>query len=362
VHFHHLAKQPPNLVNIAKDNGVATIFTIHDFYSICHISNLINFEGKYCQPDTLVPADCDICLNKKYGIEPGSQAIRRAYWNNLFSDIDGLIFNTQGGFDLAAKIYPNVANHLNVEILPVAIESIEIPKVEKRDSDELRVAILGNFVHHKGADVTLEVIQNLTGENISFHFFGEIEDIYEAKIKLSKNPNIYRYGKYPSGKLPIELFSCDVSLHASICPETYGLVLSESWAAGLVPIVSDIGALGERVINGVNGLKVKVGSSYDLSKTLLKILGNKRSLDLLKLPTLSLPLSTYPYHAEKILDFYITTLKSLRSEKLVNFSKTISNSKIAPHQWVKIREYPQTRKMRWNFFKKLRLLIATLIS
>ena len=127
VHFHHLAGHPPSLVKTAKENDVRTIFTFHDFYGICHISNLINFEGRYCQPDTLAPVDCDTCLNKKYSIEAGSQQIRRQYWNNLFSEIDGLIFNTQGGFELVAKIYPNVANHANVAILPVAIEQIEIP-------------------------------------------------------------------------------------------------------------------------------------------------------------------------------------------------------------------------------------------
>ena len=276
VHFHHLAGHPPSLVKTAKENDVSTIFTFHDFYGICHVSNLINFEGRYCQPDTLVPVDCDTCLNKKYSIEAGSQEIRRQYWNNLFSEIDGLIFNTQGGFELVGKIYPNVANHANVAILPVAIEPIEIPKEQIRNSNELRVAILGNFVHHKGADVVVQAIEQLAGENISFHFFGEIDTIYEEKLKRSKNTQIFRYGKYPSGKLPSELFTCDVSLHTSICPETYSLALSEAWAAGLTPIVTDIGAFRERVVDGVNGLKVEAGSSVDLTGAILRVKADRK--------------------------------------------------------------------------------------
>ena len=97
-------------------------------------------------------------------------------------------------------------------------------------------------------------------------------------------------------------------------------------------------------------------------KTFLKILGNKRSLDSLKLPILSLPLSTYPQHAKDVLFFYKSILKTSRSEKIVNFSKIVSNTKIAPYQWVKIRENFQIRKMRMNFFKKLRYLIVTLIN
>jgi glycosyltransferase involved in cell wall biosynthesis len=304
VHFHHLAGHPPSLVKTAKENDVRTIFTFHDFYGICHISNLINFEGRYCQPDTLAPADCDTCLNKKYSIEAGSQQIRRQYWNNLFSEIDGLIFNTQGGFELVAKIYPNVANHANVAILPVAIEPIEIPKEQIRNSDELRVAILGHFVHHKGADVVVQAIEQLAGENISFHFFGEIDTIYVQKLNRSKNAQIFRYGKYPSGKLPSELFSCDVSLHVSICPETYGLALSEAWAAGLTPIVTDIGAFGERVVDGVNGLKVAVGSSVDLIGAMLRV---KADRNLVKIASASglPPFTSWMHeHASQALVFY----------------------------------------------------------
>ena len=305
VHFHHLAGHPPSLVKTAKENDVRTIFTFHDFYGICHVSNLINFEGRYCQPDTLAPADCDTCLNKKYSIEAGSQQIRRQYWNNLFSEIDGLIFNTQGGFELVAKIYPNVANHAIVAILPVAIEPIEIPKEQIRNSDELRVAILGHFVHHKGADVVVQAIEQLAGENISFHFFGEIDTIYEEKLKRSKNAQIFRYGKYPAGKLPNELFTCDVSLHVSICPETYSLALSEAWAAGLFPIVSDIGALSERVIDGKNGIKVALDSKKNLFEAISAINLNRNLLAQLRAPISELPIELMDKHYSKISAFYM---------------------------------------------------------
>ena len=304
VHFHHLSGHPPSLVKTAKENDVRTIFTFHDFYGICHVSNLINFEGRYCQPDTLAPADCDTCLNKKYSIEGGSQQTRRQYWNNLFSEIDGLIFNTQGGFELVAKIYPNVANHANVAILPVAIEPIEIPKEQIRNSDELRVAILGHFVHHKGADVVVQAIEQLAGENISFHFFGEIDSAYEEKLKRSKNAQIFRYGKYPAGKLPSELFSCDVSLHVSICPETFGLALSEAWAAGLTPIASDIGAFGERVVDGVNGLKVEAGSSIDLIGAMLRIKADRKLVKIINASGLP-PFTAWIHeHASQVRVFY----------------------------------------------------------
>ena len=111
-------------------------------------------------------------MNKKYSILPGAQEVRRQYWNNIFAAIDGIVFNTQGGFDLASKIYPNVKKHSNVAIMPVAIEGAIHPKEKSEAGKELRIAILGHFAHHKGADVIREAIEQLANKDVSFYFFG----------------------------------------------------------------------------------------------------------------------------------------------------------------------------------------------
>jgi glycosyltransferase involved in cell wall biosynthesis len=243
-------------------------------------------------------------LNKKYAILPGSQQIRRAYWNVLFTYLDGLIFNTQGSFDLVSKIYPEVASHINVMVLPVAIEEVIRPALPPKTGDELRVAILGNLNHHKGADVIIEAIEQLANENISFHFFGEIDSAYDEKLTLSKNSQIHRYGEYPQGDLPKELFSCDISLHVSICPETYGLTLSEAWGAGLVPIASNIGAFSERVVDGQNGLLVSAGSSAEVFNA-LRELEKSRSVYLPLKQFIKNSLSNeFQQHADALSSFY----------------------------------------------------------
>jgi glycosyltransferase involved in cell wall biosynthesis len=304
VHFHHLAGQPPSLVQVAKEAGAKTVFTFHDYYSICHISNLVNFEGKYCHPDSIPISSCDTCLNKKYAILPGSQQIRRAYWNALFNYLDGLIFNTQGSFDLVSKIYPEVASHINVMVLPVAIEEVIRPALSPKTGDELRVAILGNLNHHKGADVIIEAIEQLADKNISFHFFGDMDPIYDEKLTLSKNSQIFRYGKYPQGELPKELFSCDISLHVSICPETFGLALSEAWGAGLVPIASNIGAFSERIIDGQNGVLVNIGSSAEVVNAIREMQKNRSVYLPLKQFINSSFSNEFQSHADAISVFY----------------------------------------------------------
>ena len=105
---------------------------------------------------------------------PGSQQIRREYWSELFQHVNGLIFNTQGEFNLASKIYPSVSSHPNIAILPVTIEEIVRPQLPPKTSDQLRVAILGNLNHHKGADVIIEAIERLANEIFPFIFLEKL--------------------------------------------------------------------------------------------------------------------------------------------------------------------------------------------
>lgn len=342
VHFHHLAGHPPSLMRVAKENGARTVFTFHDYYSLCHVSNLVNFEGKYCHPDKIPMSACDTCLNNKYAILPGSQQIRRGYWGELLKCFDGLIFNTQGGFDLVSKIYPEVASHPNVVILPVAIEEIIRPELPANSGDGLKVAILGNLNHHKGADVIMEVIEQLSGENISFHFFGEIEKSYDDKLVSSDNVKIHRYGRYPPGQLPKELFLCDISLHASIWPETYVLALSEAWAAGLVPIVSDMGALGERVKDGVNGIQFQTNrgnSAKQLASILRQLVIDRSLLDKIQISISVLSISWMSKHARQLNHFYQETLMNQLEQPIPRSALQSSNT--FPLVWASFPSHEQ---------------------
>lgn len=275
VHFHHLIGHVPSMVEIAKALGVVTAMTFHDYFAICHNFTLLSFKGSYCHPDEISLSQCDVCLWNGHHVLPGSQATRRAYWDCILAAIDTLVFNTQGGFELTAKIYPAVAKHKNAVVLPVPMLPIQSRRLEKKsEPNPLKVAILGNFTSHKGSNVIVRVFPLFEHSNIEFHIFGRAEGEY-GWLKNSKAlPFVHVHGGYKPGALPTELYFCHVSLHLSIWPETYCLTLSEAWDCGLVPVVSNIGALGERVTDGVNGLKIPpdaegalVQALHRLSKT-----------------------------------------------------------------------------------------------
>jgi glycosyltransferase involved in cell wall biosynthesis/spore maturation protein CgeB len=313
IHFHHLIGHVPSLVEIAQALGVPTVMTMHDHYAICHEFMLLSFKGQYCHPDEIALSQCDICLWHKHNILPGGQAARRTYWDRILGMVGTLIFNTSGSRELTAKIYPSVSGHKDIAILPVPRDPVQVQtgnKLPKKNS--LNIAILGNFLHHKGSEVINRVMPLFKGSNVEFHIFGRINVQYEYLRSPEEFPFIHVYGAYEPGQIPEEINSCEVSLHLSIWPETYCLTLSEAWDRGLVPIVSDLGALGERVTDGVNGLKIKPDSEGDLEQAIHRLMETPGLLESLRKNIGSAPISRTEPHVAGLRKIYGESI--LRSE------------------------------------------------
>jgi glycosyltransferase involved in cell wall biosynthesis/spore maturation protein CgeB len=340
VHFQHLIGHVPSLVHIAKSLGVATAFTVHDYYAACHNFTLLSFKGNYCNPDQISLTQCDTCLWQTHHVLPGSQGSRRSFWNNVLSSVDLLVFNTQGALELMSRIYPSVQNHHNKQILPVPIAARDstFPLLDTRRNHlhhPLRVAVLGNFTHHKGGSVIARAIPLLKEVDVEFHIFGFTAGEYGWLGNAPDSPKVIVHGSYLPNELPSSLTECDVSLHLSIWPETYCLTLSEAWQAGLVPIVTDIGALGERVNHGVNGLKIAVDSEGELVQSIRMLAENRQFLANLKLGISSAPISYVDSHLKDLVEAYeaieipairrLSVVASPRSSTLADIGIQIEN-------------------------------------
>lgn len=301
VHFHHLINHVPSLVEIAYQRGARTAFTFHDFYTICDRFTLIDHKGKYCSPTEISKAQCDICLQVTAGIPKGAQSSRRAFFDRILAFIDYPIFNTKASQRIVSEIYPSIKRNLRQQILPVPSAGIPAPMQRQKlgKGETLNVAVLGNFTRFKGADEIISAAQYFSEENIVFYIFGRIDAEYQHS-NLARSSNVKVLGSYSPNQFPSEINECHVSLHLSIWPETYCLTLSEAWHFGLVPIVSDIGALGERVQEGISGYKIPPGTPGALIELLLKILDRPALINDLSIDTAGLPISRQCHHIEML--------------------------------------------------------------
>ncbi|HED16101.1 MAG TPA: glycosyltransferase [Gammaproteobacteria bacterium] len=266
IHIQHFLRWPLNIIDLAIQSKIPTVLSIHDYYVITP-EYILHKDRDPCEP--LTPdnsikrygEDISVYLNKRRDILASS--MRR---------VSRLVVPSEFVRQTLNKVFPNECT-----VIPHGIPPS--PRRPKRsNSEKLAFGCAGNLVPSKGWEQLLEAFLSLRKQhpNTELHFFGEIQSEY--KLQQVNNPASRYFGEHTPGVIYhggydassiYDLFSLvDVLVIPSLTAETYSLVLSEAWMAGLPVAVSDIGALGARVVDGINGKKFVAGNIGSIKETL----------------------------------------------------------------------------------------------
>ena len=187
-----------------------------------------------------------------------------------------------------------------------------------------RFGFFGQFIDNKGIDVILEALIILGKEN-RMPACGIVLDInggnehyatpaYLAKIHaqmselqtLKVGPlQVRSRGRYTRDQLADRMKDVDWVIAPSTWWEVFGLVVSEAWMFGRPVIVSNIGGLGERVSDGVDGFRFPVRDAMALANLLVSILGNERRWSQLQ------DRLKQPLNSEEMLELHLRLWKEL---------------------------------------------------
>lgn len=275
VHVHHLMYHPLGLPYIVKAFGIPMIVTFHDYYLLCKRFTMLDYRGEYCGPGICPSQDCDRCMQEIL-IPAGEHDRWRSFAGAMLDLFDRYIISVKSIADIIALTYPQISMTGRTELLPLPTRkhALEITVEKRLEAEWLHVAVPGNFTHPKGAEVLLAVFAEMRDDPVRFHILGRIDEPYSHQMDLLKLNNVLAHGGYLPEEADAMLAQMNISLILSIWPETYVLTLSESWNNGVVPIVTDIGALGERVQDGVNGFKVRPRNVQDVVERLRILMKN----------------------------------------------------------------------------------------
>ncbi|MGX7704436.1 glycosyltransferase family protein [Methylobacterium sp. Gmos1] len=277
VHVHHLLGLPLSLPAIARAHGVPVVAQLHDFFLVCHRFTLMNQQGRFCDVVHRGEEQCDGCLATTEGLPAGSKARRDGFVARILASIDAFVTSTPATADYVRAFYPEATGRVAViEMIDAEPARLPEPAPVAESSPPgkrppLRVAVLGNVVDHKGARTLLELVRITEGEAIVFEVLGYVESYLVAAFEAQAGERLILRGGYTRDEVPDLLAGCDVSLHLSLWPETYMISLTEAWRARLIPIVTDLGAPGERVTDGVDGIKVPPGESGAVRQALRRL-------------------------------------------------------------------------------------------
>ncbi len=274
VHIHHLIFHTFDLPKLCKKLNIPLILSFHDLYFMCPAYTLIDGDHVFCHGRCLNSTSKSNCYIPMKNIT--KIKIMKSYvykWRDavseMFLNIDYFIAPSQyikniiiDTYLLKTKNFKVIEHGINVSNLYKKL--YEIPQSDKTT----KILFLGNLYFQKGSSVIRELYDLDKNSYLEFHFLGhvpkELEDIG------------VNHGKYELENLPSLINEIKPSFIGifSICAESYCYTLSESWSLEIPVLVSELGALKERLLKNDGGWFIDVNNISDSYQMILDIKNN----------------------------------------------------------------------------------------
>lgn len=273
LHVHTLMGLPRELVEAARELGIRTVFTTHDYYPLCPRVKLYR-QGGLCENDSRCEA-CPACnagglsLGKikllqspLYRVlkdsvpmrmararhrsevatapEPASVAptesaagYRRLLERNL--DLLGHVDVIHANSELAASIYRRHMPHATISVLPIGNSETQTSRFlrAQRAGGPVRFGYFGGPSMEKGLYLLLEACDILWGRRHDFEL-----DLYGAYSV--ERPYVRLHPRYGYDEIDAVFARTDVTVVPSLWPETFGFQATESLCRGVPVAVSSL--------------------------------------------------------------------------------------------------------------------------
>jgi phosphatidylinositol alpha-mannosyltransferase len=155
-------------------------------------------------------------------------------------------------------------------IIPNGVDvPAELPLVAPREPGApLRLAFVGQAVERKGLPVLLRAFEALRDHvPAELVIVGAEQDEVEPLL-LDGDRGVHVLGKVSDDEKAVALASADLLVAPSLGGESFGMVLTEAFAAGTPVVASDIPGYRDVVRDGVDGVLVPRGDATTLAETL----------------------------------------------------------------------------------------------
>jgi len=333
IHIHHLIGHTFDIFDVAKEHNIPLLFTIHDYYAICPRINLLDENNIYCHHNNNMDK-CSLCLSKSLNLSYKFINQWRSHCTKAFDKCDEIIVPTQSVIKILSKYYPNINNKSHVIEHGHDNELVLNNKCtfnESKANKVFQIGYIGGLSPVKGR----EIFYNLTKSNklknkVKWAIYG-ISDLH-SEPGYYPDLNVTVYGKYRGFnelKEYVQNDGVDLIIFPSLCPESFSYTLSEAWALGVPVLVSNLGALKERVEKTGGGWIVDVSDTSIIEKKILDIINSpndymekKNAVEKIQLKTLDENKRDYT----SLYDRYITSPKPVYDSKFI-----LSNSEICEY-------------------------------
>lgn len=289
VHIQHLMGLPIRAIDAAlKRTKVKFVVTLHDFWWVCaNAQRLTNYDQTLCDGPGVGHLNCGRCAAARGGRFGGMApafAPLMGWRNRLLRPLLQRADEVFAATRFVADWHQQKANlPQTISVVPLGIDLDQFTAVQSKQPDlnnkKLNLLYVGGLSRQKGVHVIVQAVSRL-GDEIQLNIMGDETKFtdYVATLKENAAPNIRFMGKQSAPNIAQAMATADMLLIPALWYETFALVLSEAFALNLPVMVSDIGAMAERVTDGLNGIKVKPGDVTAWEKAIRTVAADKSVL------------------------------------------------------------------------------------
>lgn len=313
VHFQHLLHLSANLPQVCRDEGVASVLTVHDFWFRCPKVQLIRDDGRPCAgPPPIL--GCAACLagrpDRIDALAVVSRPLARELRALAASSLPARAHRLPGGARLLhlAQVAERPARMMEAllaadfviapsrfmkekmveagvpaERLIVSDNGMETAWLEtyrpRVPDGRVRFGFVGSLVSYKGLEVLARALALLGDPRAELHVHGDAEGAPEfrevaarARAAAGSSPSVVFHGAFTPSRLGAVLGSIDVLVVPSLWYENSPLTIHEAFQARLPVLASNHGGLRELLREGKGGLLFQAGDAADLARVMRRLL------------------------------------------------------------------------------------------
>lgn len=264
VHFHCVQHLTASVVESVAERGLPYLITLHDAWWISDFQFLVDEDGQLRTPSFDPLRDS---LNRR--VTPISSIARRRGLARLLEGAAGLLAVSNAFADLY-----RAAGHPQTVAIPNGVSIL--PQAERRPSATGRVRLgqIGGRTVHKGAVLIEAVLRAHAFDQLSMTVVDHAHDGDYLREEVWGTTPVRIIGRMAQERVCDLYADLDVLLAPSLWPESFGLVTREARAAGLWVVASDRGAIGEEIVDNVDGFRIDVSGPDALLRVLRLIDAN----------------------------------------------------------------------------------------
>jgi glycosyltransferase involved in cell wall biosynthesis len=265
VHFHSTQRLTATVVRECRNAGIPYLVTLHDAWWFSPWQFLVDREGK-----VRLPQD-DLWTEHVSGRRQDALTRRQLLRAQLLN-AERVLTVSESFAEVcrAAQLGPVTVIANGLPDLRPLLAIVGAPGI-------LRLGHIGNRVSHKGADLIEAALRRGDYPNLVLLMIDGALTPGETRTTVWGTSQVTLAAPWPQEDVADLYSRIDVLLAPSTWPESYGLVAREAQFYGLWVVSSKIGAMGEDIVEGVNGFRIDTDDRRELDAVLARMNSNPDS-------------------------------------------------------------------------------------